>query len=127
MLFEEAFRVGYLNRFDPILSFNCQSNEVISGMFSIHSNRHEDRRFKVKCCKVTGRTLKYCYQTPFVNNYDGYLDYFVWPNHYLHGLASQHNNHRDIITPKVIETGDSNLLFAEHSIESSGRYDNISK
>ncbi|KAJ8308263.1 hypothetical protein KUTeg_013137 [Tegillarca granosa] len=88
-----CYWTGFLNRYDAIISFNCQSNEVISGMYSIHSNHHEDRMFKVKCCKVTGRTLKNCYQTPFVNNYDGYFNYVLSTGQYLHGLASEHNNH----------------------------------
>ncbi|KAJ8308260.1 hypothetical protein KUTeg_013134 [Tegillarca granosa] len=97
----------FLNRFDAIVSFNCKSNEVISGMFSIHNNRREDRMFKVKCCKVTvrgycflfeihldalkkhkyktqhvdllrlGRSLRKCYQTPYINDYDGYFNYII--------------------------------------------------
>ena len=35
---------GFVNSHDDLLSFKCPNNGFISGIYSVHSNRHEDRR-----------------------------------------------------------------------------------
>eukprot|EP01084_Bolivina_argentea_P307455 531439_1 len=42
----------YENAYDGILDFECENDGVIRSVTSIHSNTHEDRRFKFECCSV---------------------------------------------------------------------------
>lgn len=88
-----CFWTGFLNRFDGFLSHRCPNNAVISGMYSEHSNHHEDRVFKVKCCSVTGYTLRNCLTTPYVNDWDAMFTYNVQTGHHLIGIQSIHHNH----------------------------------
>ena len=43
---------GYKNEFDEPLSFRCPVNYVMTGVSSYHSNHHEDRRWRFKCCSA---------------------------------------------------------------------------
>lgn len=43
---------NYQNQFDGGLSFECPDQYVMTGIESHHDSRHEDRRFKFKCCKM---------------------------------------------------------------------------
>ncbi|KAJ8315212.1 hypothetical protein KUTeg_007362 [Tegillarca granosa] len=48
-----CFWTGFLNQYDGLVSHRCPNNAVVSGMYSEHSNHHEDRIFKVKCCSLS--------------------------------------------------------------------------
>ncbi|KAJ8314050.1 hypothetical protein KUTeg_008611 [Tegillarca granosa] len=42
---------GYINNYDQRVDFVCPSGGMISGFKSVHSNHHEDRRWRVYCCR----------------------------------------------------------------------------
>ena len=42
----------YINEFDQDGEYHCPDGGIVTGMESYHDNDHEDRRFKIKCCKV---------------------------------------------------------------------------
>lgn len=42
----------YANNFDKDLDWQCPDNGLVTGFDSYHSNHHEDRRWKFRCCKV---------------------------------------------------------------------------
>ena len=43
---------GWLNGLDNVLNWQCPSGTFMSGMYSEHYNKQEDRRFKFYCCPV---------------------------------------------------------------------------
>ncbi|RUS78641.1 hypothetical protein EGW08_013611, partial [Elysia chlorotica] len=83
---------GYVNYWDEPISFLCPANYFITGVESVHDNHFEDRRYKFKCC-----TLKTCSCsiTPYVNDWDLPLHYYVPHGQVLVGWASWHDNHRE--------------------------------
>ena len=44
----------YVNDWDEVIAFQCPQNGYITGIDSYHDNGHEDRRFKFRCCELTG-------------------------------------------------------------------------
>ena len=42
-----------LNNYDYPVNFTCPEDQIITGFHSYHSNWKEDRRWYVKCCKVS--------------------------------------------------------------------------
>jgi hypothetical protein len=65
------------------------------GIQSYHSNHHEDRRFKFKCCSTKNNAANSCYWTGYVNGWDGYMNYLVSYGYYLVGAYSIHDNKRE--------------------------------
>ena len=44
----------YINNYDQEnFKYECGTNQVVTGFESVHSNRREDRRRKVRCCGVS--------------------------------------------------------------------------
>ncbi|XP_063056143.1 hemagglutinin/amebocyte aggregation factor-like [Engraulis encrasicolus] len=83
---------NWVNHFDDPFDFTCGNNEVLTGMFSYHSNRHEDRRFKFQCCSAN-LMLHGCHWTPYLNDFDQSFNYHV-PNHMvIAGVSSYHHNY----------------------------------
>ena len=87
-----CFWTGYVNNFDEPVSSMCSANHVISGIQSYHSNRHEDRRIRFKCCQRSGYRTYSCALTPYLNNYDDKLNYSVPQGKVLAGWVSIHSN-----------------------------------
>ena len=50
----ECKNTGYINGWDAKMNFNFDnpSNTVIVGVYSVHDNHREDRRFKLRHCKI---------------------------------------------------------------------------
>ena len=87
-----CFWTGYVNNFDEPVSSMCSADYVISGIQSYHSNRHEDRRTRFKCCKQQGYRTYSCALTSYLNNYDATLNYNVPNGKVLAGWISIHSN-----------------------------------
>merc|ERR1711951_128362 len=49
---------GNVNGWDEMLTYNCPSGKVITGMDSVHNNGREDRLFKFRCCGLRRVTAK---------------------------------------------------------------------
>jgi len=49
---------GNVNGWDEMLTYNCPSGKVITGMDSTHNNGREDRVFKFRCCGLRRVTNK---------------------------------------------------------------------
>ncbi|TRY72038.1 hypothetical protein TCAL_11991, partial [Tigriopus californicus] len=98
---------AWSNNYDRQLYFECPDNEsinnikcqngagVVTGMKSDHDNHHEDRRWKIKCCKPRSTCYSECKLTPYVNEYDRPLSYSVETGYYLTGMESVHDNHHE--------------------------------
>ena len=42
----------YLNDYDDPIDAYCSPGYVLTGLHSVHKDKHEDRLWKMKCCKV---------------------------------------------------------------------------
>ncbi|XP_072006668.1 hemagglutinin/amebocyte aggregation factor-like [Engystomops pustulosus] len=76
---------------DPIV-FECKNQETIDSISSIHSDKYEDRVWAFSCKRnlpISGR----CYWTPYVNDYDGLLNYNCPLGEALSGLHSEHDTY----------------------------------
>ncbi|KAL2094675.1 hypothetical protein ACEWY4_009394 [Coilia grayii] len=87
---------NWVNDFDEVLNFQCPSNHVITGMYSFHDNRHEDRRWKFTCCTASNFCTGNCQWSGYVNDFDKVISWGVPSGHYLAGAYSYHENkHED--------------------------------
>jgi len=70
-------------------------DKIITGMFSAHHNRHEDRRWRFIYGSAPG---VHCFRqrwTSYKNSYDGNLDFKCGSNQALSGIWSKHDNGRE--------------------------------
>jgi len=84
-----------MNSFDGNLDFTCGTNQALSGIFSYHRNKKEDRRWRFQCCKVKPYDLHSEYTTSYINSWDGRLDFKCGLNQVLVGVKSHHNNRKE--------------------------------
>ena len=42
----------FVNAYDKALEYTCPDNKVLAGVFSVHNNVKEDRRWKFECCDI---------------------------------------------------------------------------
>ena len=42
----------FVNAYDKALEYTCPDNKVLAGVFSVHKNVKEDRRWKFECCDI---------------------------------------------------------------------------
>ncbi|KAK3802006.1 hypothetical protein RRG08_064600 [Elysia crispata] len=87
----------YENEFDKELNFQCPEGQLLSYLYSIHGNYHEDRRWRFGCRSANyGTVSSSCQWTPdYVNNYDGAVNYLCPANMALAGVHSVHSNYYD--------------------------------
>ena len=90
-----CYWTDYVNDFDEPVSSMCSADYAISGIQSYHSNRHEDRRTRFKCCKQQGYKTYSCALTSYLNNYDATLNYNVPQGKVLAGWFSIHSNRKE--------------------------------
>jgi len=87
----------YQNDWDEEMRFNSgfMKDKVITGMYSEHSNRHEDRRWRFYYGSAPGF---YCLRKRWTyhrNSWDGQLRFICGDNQAISGIWSYHNNHRE--------------------------------
>ncbi|GFR61561.1 hemagglutinin/amebocyte aggregation factor [Elysia marginata] len=85
----------YVNSWDEPISFMCPTDYAVAGIQSYHDNRFEDRRMKFKCCKPLAYKTLSCTLTPYLNEFDGELNYTVPNLRVLTGWFSVHQNRQE--------------------------------
>ena len=86
---------GYQNNFDQPLHVDCQSKKALSGVRSIYSTPHRDRRFQFLCQSITSYSFSKCFWTGYENQWDQPLLFQCPTDHVMSGVKSVHNNHRE--------------------------------
>jgi len=91
---------NYINDYDKEIRDYCNENGkdgVIVGFNSVHNNKKEDRRWKIKCCQMSAGTQekKNCAWTSYINDWDKYMNYNVPLGKAIHGIQSFHNNKKE--------------------------------
>ena len=84
-----------VNYYDQPMFFMCGQNMYLRGVESSHSNHHEDRRWSFYCCGSPGFTTRSCYNSGFVNKFDGDMDFQIGHGQIISGVYSFHNNHKE--------------------------------
>ncbi|XP_070205498.1 hemagglutinin/amebocyte aggregation factor-like [Littorina saxatilis] len=81
-----------LNSLNAVVDYQCPGGGYVAGMSSYHNNHHEDRRYSLYCCNLSGHKTYGCYTTGYVNNHDETYRFSVPYNHVLAGMKSEHSN-----------------------------------
>lgn len=92
---ETCYWTSYINDFDQPMAYNCPLNQYVSGMESIHSNRYEDRRWKLYCCSLATYHMEDCKFSDWANTYDHNIDYTAPTGTTMRGLVSVHDNTKE--------------------------------
>jgi len=86
---------GHLNHYDGHFTRTCGANKAVNGIYSVHDNSKEDRRFKMSCCDISdgGKfSITNVYTTGYVNEVDGEMNFRCGYMEVMVGLESYHNN-----------------------------------
>ena len=94
-LFSNCHWTSWVNEYDQPLSFQCPANKVLTGVFSVHDNRREDRRWKFQCCGAKGYYTRNCYLTYWINDWDSSMNHVVHSPQVFTGAYSYHDNGRE--------------------------------
>ncbi|XP_069823535.1 E3 ubiquitin/ISG15 ligase TRIM25-like [Dendropsophus ebraccatus] len=85
---------SFANSLDRSLKFTCPSGSVLSGMYSDHDNRRQDRRWSYLCCRGNINYGSNCEWTDYVNDYDKFFFWSTPTGRFLAGVASINNNEK---------------------------------
>jgi len=85
---------GWVNDWDDAMDYSCPSNQVVTGLYSVHNNGKEDREWKVRCATYS-EGLTSGQWSDWVNGWDGDMDYACPHNTLITGLKSVHNNGKE--------------------------------
>jgi len=88
---------SYVNEFDKKFTFECPNDKLISGIYSVHDNYYDDRRFKFQCCRLSMQVATRADAwSGYKNAMDKGLDFQCDQSRALKGVSSQHANwHND--------------------------------
>ena len=89
-----CYTTGYINSFDELILFQCDTDYVMAGVHSYHDNGAEDRRWKFTCCRAEGYYTKNCQLSDYLNDWDAAIDYSVGStsSRVFVGAFSEHSN-----------------------------------
>ncbi|XP_074656967.1 uncharacterized protein LOC141910143 [Tubulanus polymorphus] len=86
---------GYLNRWNEVVNFVCPDNGVVTGFYGIYSDRDEDRRWELRCCKLVTKPGQSCYWTNWLATWHYPVDNRFPPGQAMTGMYSVYNNRKD--------------------------------
>jgi len=88
-------RTSYVNNWDERLYWTAQPNRMVTGLYSVHNNHKEDRRWKFYYGSASGLTTSDCHWSGTVNDWDKELSYTCQHDRAITGFHSWHSNHRE--------------------------------
>jgi len=87
---------GYVNDYDNVARFECGTNQALNGVYSVHDNHKEDRRWKFECCALSSNVyLQKGGWSNWQNNLDAQLDFGCGETSVVVGWNSYHDNHHE--------------------------------
>ena len=88
-----CYWTGYQNTWDQPFVFECPHNRVLTGVNSYHHNKHEDRRWRFRCCEAPRHFKENCDWTGYINNWDTNIDFnLIGTQRVFVGAFSYHHN-----------------------------------
>jgi len=100
----KAYKVGstktnWVNGYDGRMDWWITSNKMVTGFYSIHDNRYEDRIWKFYYGKPSSSTVGCAWKgrltDDYVNDWDGQLSFLCPPNYAINAFKSVHDNRRE--------------------------------
>lgn len=85
---------GYVNKWDEPMDFTAPGNSFLGGFDSIHSNKREDRIWKLKLCTQKGKCRSACSWSSYVNKWDKKMN-LLTKGKVIAGVKSEHSNKRE--------------------------------
>ena len=79
---------NYINKRHQHINFNCPTNQILSGVESVHYNSGEDRTWKFRCCESLRYVTANCELTSFINNFKQNFDYTIPRGKVMVGMHS---------------------------------------
>ncbi|GFS20253.1 hemagglutinin/amebocyte aggregation factor [Elysia marginata] len=100
------------NEYEETFSFECPQDEVINAVYSVHNNKHDDRRYQFDCRQApSGATPGRCkWSDDYVNKWDEDIMYMCPPNMALAGVRSEFRKKSEDRRMRFKCCKDSNLL-----------------
>jgi len=87
---------GYVNGWDQEFTFQCQANQALNGVISVHDNHKEDRRWRFQCCALSSNAyLKFGGWSGWRNDWDQELNFRCKNTEVVVGVHSYHDNGRE--------------------------------
>ena len=83
---------GYVNEWDLPMNFMCPANQYLAGVYSIHDNGREDRRWKFTCCGIPNHITLNCRSSGYVNTWNAQLNFQAGEGEVITGVYSCHDN-----------------------------------
>jgi len=84
------------NTWNAVMSYTCHKNQALNGVKSYHSDHHEDRIWRFRCCDLSSNNyLEHEEFTYYVNKYDKSFDFRCKEGRVMVGLYSQHSDHNE--------------------------------
>jgi len=82
---------NYQNGWDEELIFSAGQDEMITGLYSNHDNKKEDRRWRFWTGSAPGvQCVNQQWSSSWENDYKGELSFSCGPNEVLSGIRSEH-------------------------------------
>ncbi|XP_074654946.1 uncharacterized protein LOC141908697 [Tubulanus polymorphus] len=92
----ECWLSDYVNDWDGDMDFKCADNGIVTGFWSKFDSHRNDRRWKIRCCKIITVNGTQCSTTPDnINEYDNPLDWNVPVGQAIRGFWSHHKNRKE--------------------------------
>ena len=67
--------MGFVNGLGGVLSFQCPTDYVMTGVYSEHDNGAEDREWRFTCKYAPGYFTQQCILSDYINDYNADMDY----------------------------------------------------
>jgi len=91
----KVYQTPFVNDWDHEVDFSCPDGMFIVGVYSMHHNHYEDRRFKFRCVRFRNVSQKSCKWTKWLNNWDRPVNFTCPDDGFLVGVNSIHHNHHE--------------------------------
>jgi len=83
---------GWVNNMDAQFTYSCPNNMAIVGMQSYHHNGYEDRRWRIRCARFHGITIRKLGWPGWQTQWDRPFALHCPGNQVLVGWSGVHNN-----------------------------------
>jgi len=93
----DSTRTNWVNEYDGNMDWIILNSNMVTGLYSVHNNKREDRIWKFYYGKTSYSNVACTQQkwTNYINDWDGPLSFYCPTNHAINGFKSVHDNRRE--------------------------------
>ncbi|CAH1256526.1 DPT [Branchiostoma lanceolatum] len=108
---------GAINSWDQTFTFECPGGQVVSNIRSAHYSTAEDRVWRFERKSVPGvSSFPEHFWTPWVNDFDGVMDFTCPFNSLVTGFKSEHSNSQEDRRWKVQCSKTAGMVTYNHAL-----------